>query len=346
LKKLIELGVLGVGLVGKRHVEFIMQNKRAKLVAIADPDDSVGDFANKIGVTRYKSLSDMLASTNLDGVIIATPNNMHLDNGLECINKNIPCLIEKPLATSTTQALKLNEASNKHNVPILVGHHRRYNPIIQSARKLIESGTLGNIRSFHANCWLYKPEEYYEESVWRTQKGAGPVSVNLVHDIDLIRYFCGDVISIQAQTVKSKRGHQNEDVAAAILRFKNDAIATINVSDTIVAPWSWELTSNENPAYPATSENCYIVGGEHGSLSLPDLRIWKNDTKRGWWEPISSTNLPHSSSDPLANQINHFISVINSTEMPLVTAEEGLKNLEVIEGIYESAESGKIVKIT
>ncbi len=346
MKKLVKLGVAGVGLIGKRHVEFIMQHKGVTLVAVADPDDSVDEYAKKIGVSRHKYLSDMVASEKLDGVIIATPNNLHIENGLDCIEKGIPCLIEKPLATSTHDATILNEASKKNNIPVLVGHHRRYNPIIQAARKVIDSGAIGRIRSLHANCWLYKPDEYYDESVWRTKKGAGPVSVNLVHDIDLIRYLCGDVISIQAQSIKSKRGHENEDVAAAILRFKNDIIATISVSDTIVAPWSWELTAKENPAYPPTSENCYIVGGDHGSLSLPDLKIWKNDNKRGWWEPISSTNLPHLTSDPLMNQINHFVSVINGQEKPLVTAEEGLKNLQVLEGIYKSAETNKIYNLT
>ena len=346
MSKLVNLGVLGVGLIGKKHVEFILNSKSAKLTAIADPDDDVNEYANNIGVKRFKTLTEMLDSSELDGVIIATPNNLHVENGLECIHRGIPVLIEKPLATSASDAKILADASNAKNVAVLVGHHRRYNPIIQAARKIIDSGKLGDIRSFHANCWLYKPDEYYDESVWRTKKGAGPVSVNLVHDIDLIRYLCGDVISVQAQTVKSKRGHENEDVAAAILRFDNDVIATISVSDTIVAPWSWELTAKENPVYPPTSENCYIIGGNRGSLSLPDLKLWKNNDKRGWWEPISSTNLPHLTSDPLMNQMNHFISVINATEKPLVTAEEGFKNLEVLEGIYKSAKSGKIYKIT
>ncbi|MCS5588391.1 MAG: Gfo/Idh/MocA family oxidoreductase [Candidatus Thioglobus sp.] len=346
MKKLIKLGLLGVGLIGKRHAEIILKSKKAKLVAIADPDDSTESYANKIGVKRFKNLSEMLSSSSLDGVIIATPNNLHLEHGLDCIEKGIPSLIEKPLSSSASDAEIISKAASDRDIPVLVGHHRRHNPIIIAAKKIVDSGEIGDIRSFHANCWLFKPAEYFAESIWRTKKGAGPVSVNLVHDIDLLRYLCGEVISVQAQTVKSRRGHENEDVASVLLRFENDIVGTISVSDTIVSPWSWELTAKENHAYPPTSESCYTFGGDHGSLSVPDLTTWKNKGKRGWWEPIHSTKHSVISTDPLINQIDHFCSVIKGATPPLISAEEGLKNLKVLEGIYESVESGQTFRIT
>ena len=346
MKKLVNLGLLGVGLIGKRHAEIILKYKDAKLVAVADPDPSAEKYAKEIGVSYFKSLSKMLSSSSLDGVIIATPNNLHVEHGIECIKKNIPSLIEKPLASTAQDATIISKASEDSGVPVLVGHHRRHNPIIKAAKKIVDSGEIGDVRSFHANCWLFKPDEYFEESVWRTKKGAGPVSVNLVHDIDLLRYICGEVVSVQAQTIKSRRGHENEDVASVLLRFDTDIVGTISVSDTIVSPWSWELTAKENPAYPPTSENCYLFGGDHGSLSVPDLTIWKNKEKRGWWEPIHSSKHSIITTDPLMNQIDHFCSIIKGNNAPLVSAEEGLQNLKVLEGIYESAESGETFKIT
>jgi predicted dehydrogenase len=337
---------LGVGLIGKRHAEIILKYKDAKLVAVADPDPSAEKYAKEIGVSYFKSLSEMLSSSSLDGVIIATPNNLHVEHGIECIKKNIPSLIEKPLASTAQDATIISKASEDSGVPVLVGHHRRHNPIIKAAKKIVDSGEIGDVRSFHANCWLFKPDEYFEESVWRTKKGAGPVSVNLVHDIYLLRYICGEVVSVQAQTIKSRRGHENEDVASVLLRFDTDIVGTISVSDTIVSPWSWELTAKENPAYPPTSENCYLFGGDHGSLSVPDLTIWKNKEKRGWWEPIHSSKHSIITTDPLMNQIDHFCSIIKGNNAPLVSAEEGLQNLKVLEGIYESAESGETFKIT
>lgn len=171
------------------------------------------------------------------------------------------------------------------------------------------------------------------------KKGAGPISVNLVHDVDLVRYLCGEVVSVQAQATHSSRGFENEDVAAAVLRFDNGAIGTITVADTVVAPWSWEMTSREYPTYPPTSQSCYLFGGTHGSLSVPDLTLWSHQGERDWWNPISATTLPREASDPLVNQIAHFADVIAGKEAPLVSGSEGLKTLQVIEAIQLAAKS-------
>ena len=76
-----------------------------------------------------------------------------------------------------------------------------------------------------ATCWFYKPDHYFNSAPWRKQKGAGPIYVNLIHDIDLLRYFCGDVRSVFAYGVPSKRGYENEDVASILLKFENDITA-------------------------------------------------------------------------------------------------------------------------
>lgn len=102
------------------------------------------------------------------------------------------------------------------------------------------------------------------------------------------------------------------------------------------------MTSREYPIYPQTSESCYMIGGSHGSLSIPDLRVWTHeDGNRDWWTPISATNQTCGSSDPLVNQIRHFRDVIQKSAVPLVSAKEGLRTLRVIEAIQSSAASGQ-----
>ena len=91
--------------------------------------------------------------------------------GLKCIQKGIPSLIEKPLASSANDAEIISRAAHENGVAVLVGHHRRHNPIITAAKKIVASGEIGDVRSFHANCWLFKPDEYFDESIWRTKKG-------------------------------------------------------------------------------------------------------------------------------------------------------------------------------
>ena len=348
----LRLAIAGAGLIGKRHIVSITRCKEIGLSAIVDPSEAGRSYAMDLGIPWYGSLSEMFAEDKPDGVILATPNQVHIDNGLECVAAKCPVLVEKPLATSADEAVVLVEAARKADVPLLVGHHRRHNPLMRKARELIDQGRLGQLRAVHANCWMYKPDDYFEAAPWRKAQGAGPVSVNLVHDVDLIRYLCGDVVSVQAQAVPSIRGYENEDVAAAVLRFENDAIGTITVSDMIVSPWSWELTARENPAYPPTGQSCYLLGGTHGSLSLPDLTLWENKDTRSWWLPICATTFPRDTSavtiareasDPFVNQIIQFAAVITGREEPLVSGEEGLKTLRVIESIQNAAQSGETI---
>jgi predicted dehydrogenase len=340
---LTRLVIAGIGLVGKRHAEAIYHLKSVDLAGIVDPSDAGRIYAADRNLPWFESLSDMFAKEQPDGVVLATPTPLHVEQGLECVAQGCPTLVEKPLATSAMEAGALVDEARKAGVPLLVGHHRRHNPLIQKAREVVDAGKLGQLRAVHANCWLYKPDEYFDEAPWRKAPGAGPISVNLVHDVDLIRYLCGDVVSVRAQATPSARGYENEDVAAAVLRLENGAIGTITVSDTIVSPWSWELTARENPAYPPTSQSCYLLGGTHGSLSLPDLTLWQNNGMRSWWQPISAITLPHDSSDPLVNQIAQFAAVIRGEEQPLVSGEEGLRTLRVIEAIQSSAKSGETV---
>ncbi len=339
----VRIAVAGAGLIGKRHVAAIAQCQNAVLSAVVDPAPNAPEFAASHGVPCYVSLQALFEEDAPDGVILATPNQIHVSGGLECVANRCPFLVEKPLATSAAEASSLVSRAREAKIPILVGHHRRHNPLIRKARDIVAEGEIGRIRGVHATCWLFKPDDYFEEATWRKKAGAGPISVNLVHDIDLLRFLCGDIISVQAQASPSLRGYENEDVASALLVFESGAVGTITVSDTIVSPWSWELTANENPAYPPTTQSCYVLGGTHGSLSLPDLTVWKNGSTRSWWEPISATTVPRGASDPLVNQIAHFVRVIRGEERPLVSGEEGLRTLEVVEAIQQAVQTGKTV---
>lgn len=277
----------------------------------------------------------MLASNPPDGVIIATPNQLHVDNGLECVRAKLPVLVEKPISDGTESAARLVEEAEKLSVPILVGHHRRHNPIIQAAKAQIDGGAIGEIVAVQAACWLYKPDSYFK-AAWRTRQGAGPVFINLIHDVDLLRYLIGEVRSVQAFDSKQTRGHEVEDTAAIILEFANGALATMTVSDTIVAPWSWELTAEENPAYPATGQNCYFIGGTRGSMEIPGGKIWFQSGERSWWRPIDQQSFGVERQDPLDIQISHFCEVITGGAEPLVSGREALRSLCVIEAIVES----------
>lgn len=346
MAKPLRFGLAGYGLVGRRHAAAISQTAGATLAAVVETDGVSGRKAKAEGFEVFTTIERALLSGDIDGMILATPNTVHVEQALQCVEMGCPVLIEKPIATSASDAKSLVAQAAARQVPVLVGHHRRHNPIIKRARQIIEDGQIGDVRAVQASCWFYKPDSYFDAAPWRRQAGAGPVSVNLVHDVDLLRHLCGEVVSVRAIARPARRGGANEDVACALLDFANGAVGTITVSDSIVAPWSWEMTAGEYPIYPRTSESCYLFGGSLGSLSLPDLRVWRHEGEEpDWWTPISATAQIREGSDPLVNQIAHFRDVIQGNAAPLVSGEEGVRTLEIIEAIQQSVQSGETISI-
>ncbi len=342
---MIELLVVGAGLVGLRHIEAVAEVDGVRIGAIADPAPAARELAEKRGFRWVSSLQAALDGGHPDGVILATPNNMHVVDGLRAVEAGIPCLVEKPLATSAADGERLVKGAEAAKVPLLVGHHRRHNPVIETAKRTMDDGLLGQIVAVHGMFWLFKPDTYFE-TTWRREAGAGPVFINLIHDIDLLSWLVGDIVEVQAQTANSVRGNPVEETASILMRFANGALGTFSVSDTVAAPWSWEMTTGENPVYPQTSEACYWIGGTHGSLDLPQTRLWQHDGPRSWWEPISHAQIRTGTADPLVRQIENFKAVIEGTAEPVVPGSAGLRALSVIEAIHAASKTGSPVRLS
>jgi predicted dehydrogenase len=340
----VRLAVMGAGLIGKSHIAHISRRPESVLAAIVDPMPAAREIAVVHGTAWYPSFSEMLAEMRPDGIIVATPNQLHVANGLDCIAAGIPTLIEKPLADDVQEAEKLVTAAEDAGVPLLTGHHRRHNPLIRKAKAVIDSGRLGRIMSVQGTCWFFKPDDYFDLP-WRRQKGAGPVFLNLIHDVDLLRYLCGDVVAVQAAESRLLRGNEVEEVAVILLHFASGALGTVNVSDAIQSPWSWEFTSGENPAYTVTPETCYNIGGTGGSLSVPYLDLWHHPIKADWWTPLERERIAVVHEDPLGLQVANFCGVIRGTAQAVVPASEGLKTLKVIEAVKKAARSGGLTRL-
>lgn len=340
----VKLAVVGAGLIGRRHAEHIAAEPRATLCAVVDPTPAGREVAAALGAPWFASFAEMLAANRPDGVVIATPNQLHVRNGLEAVAAGIPAIVEKPLADDPAEGERLVEAAEKAGVPLLTGHHRRYNPMIRKAKEIVESGRLGQVLALHGTFWLMKPDDYFD-ALWRREKGAGPVLLNLIHDVDLFRYLCGEVVSVQAQMSNAVRGHAVEETAVILLRFASGVLGTVTVSDSIVAPWSWEMTTGENPAYPQQDQGCYQIGGTHGALTIPQLEIWSNPGKRSWWEPLLRERVHVAPEDPLRVQIRHFCDVIRDGATPIASGREGLNTLKVIAAVQRAAETGASVTI-
>ncbi|MDV7270934.1 Gfo/Idh/MocA family oxidoreductase [Thioclava sp. A2] len=338
----VRFAIAGAGLIGQRHAAAIAQADGARVSAIVDPAPQAADFAAKLGVAHFPTLDALIAARACDGVYLCTPTALHSAGGMACIEAGLPSLVEKPLDSDTAAARRMVEAAEAAGVPLLTGHHRRHNPLIAAAKAEIEAGTLGRIVSAHAMFWLMKPDDYFDVE-WRRKKGAGPILTNLAHDFDLMRHLVGEVRAVQAVTSNAIRGHEIEETCVLTFEFENGALGTANISDSIVAPWSWELTTGENPAYAPTQQACYQIGGTHGSLDLPSGRVWSHPAKRSWWEPLTARYSPRGNGDPLILQAEQFARVIRDGEAPLVSGREGLRTIELIEAVQRSAATGQRV---
>ena len=336
----------GAGLIGKRHIEEIVASASAVLASIVDPGPAGPELAEKYVVPLHPSLAELFAEDKPDGIILATPNQMHVAGGLECVAAGVPVIVEKPIGDNVTSATRLVEAGEKAGVPVLTGHHRNYSPIMTKAREIIQSGVLGTLVGVSGSALFYKPDEYFDVSGWRREPGGGPILLNLTHEVNNLLSLLGDIDTVFALTSNSTRRFPVEDTSAMIFRFTNGALGTFLLSDTAASARSWEQTSREDASYAHyEDEDAYHIAGTQGSLSVPTMRVKIFEGKRSWWEPFGTSVVSVERSDPLANQVEHFVDVIHGDAEPICSGRDGLKTLQVVDAVVESARTGRPVNI-
>jgi predicted dehydrogenase len=340
--KALRIAVAGAGLIGRRHVEIVAGSPRCLLAAIVDPAPPAAAIAERAGVPRFASLADLFASQRPDGVIVATPNAMHVGHALECVRHGIATLVEKPVADAVAEGARLAEGAEAAGVPVLVGHHRRHSPILAAARDTVRQGTLGPLVAVMGSALFHKPDDYFADAPWRRQPGGGPILINMIHEVDDLRTICGDIVAVQAFASNATRGFEVEDTVAINLRFAGGALGTFLLSDAAAAARSWEQTSAENKAYPHhPDEDCYLLAGTRGSLAVPTMRLRTYAGEPSWWKPFDSTVVAVARDDPLVLQLDHFCDVIERKAEPRVSVRDALRTLRVTLAIAEAARSGQ-----
>jgi predicted dehydrogenase len=340
----LRIAIAGAGLIGRAHVARITASTECVLAAIADPSDAAAVLAAELKVPHFATLEEMLDTARPDGVILATPNAAHVPNALRAVARGIPALVEKPIADTVEDGEKLVAAAETARVPLLVGHHRRHNPMLAAARAAIAKGELGRIATVTALVQFLKPDPYFDVA-WRREAGGGPVLINLIHAIDDLRFLVGEIAALQAFASNALRGFPVEDSAVVNLRFANGALGTITLSDAAAAPWSYELTARENAAYPPSGEDCYFVSGTHGALAIPSLRTWRYAGERSWNAPLAKDTLAVTPADPLMRQLAHFCAVIRGDAEPLVSGRDALRTLAATVGILQAAGNGMTLRL-
>ncbi|EJL82176.1 putative dehydrogenase [Polaromonas sp. CF318] len=347
------IAVAGAGVIGRRHIELIQAGPRTRLCAVVDPQPASRDFAAGLGVPHFESLEQLFAGpgeARPDGVVLATPNHLHVAGALACARQGVPALIEKPVADSLEAGLRLAEALAKQATPMLVGHHRRHSGTLQAARRAIRAGLLGRVVTVAGSAQFYKPASYFAQGAWRAQAGGGPILINLIHEMDNLRYLCGELESVHAFASNAVRQFAVEDTAVMTLKFASGVLGTFTLSDTVASPRSWEQTSGENTAYARyASQDCYFIAGTRGSLAVPTLQAWTHGPdsrgEPGWMTPFTEQTLALEAVDPLQAQLDHFCDLIDGKAEPIITVADALQSLLAVEAVRRSIATGETVAL-
>ncbi len=342
----LRIAILGAGTMGRRHIDYVNASGDCQLVAICDPDSGVAELAARNEVPLFHDAFEALDLASPDGAIIAAPTNLHEELALACIRRSIVPLVEKPITAALDEGRWLVDEASASGVPVLVGHHRRYHPRIQLLWKLVKGGAIGSLIGVSLLWAVKKPDAYYDV-VWRTRAGGGPVLTNLIHEIDTLRYICGEITSVYAATSSATRGFEVEDSAAITLNFTGGVVGSIFLSDAAPSPWSYELTMFENPSYAHVEGNCAFFFGTEGSIAFPRMELWRYPSadNAGWEQPLEQERHEPADADPLAAQLAHFCRVIRREEQPLVSGEEGLRTLAATQAVLTSGREGKPFKL-
>jgi len=335
-----QIAVIGAGIIGRTHLDAIAETKGFAIAGIVEPASSGESSSNQYGCRLFPSLNELIADRP-DGAIIATPNETHVEIAVGLLEAGIPVLVEKPLAVTVDDTRDVLAAVERLGVPAMTGHQRRYNPIVLKARELAKAQQFGHLVQGSVLCSLKKPESYFE-AAWRHQPGVGgPLLINMIHEIDLLRFIFGEVQEVTAITSNRERGFAVEDTAGAILTFRNGGLVTLSISDAASAPWAWDISADENPGrFPAHAVQSHFFCGSDGAFSLPDLTLWSHPGEKSWTEAMRSEPVLVATENAYVNQIVHFGAVIDGKTEPRCSALDGARNVAIIDAIKRSSAIG------
>lgn len=337
----VKIAVLGLN-QGFKAASDALKMPDVELVAVAGIGKQAEERATELGVPLYTDYVKLVNECEVDGVIITLPNQLHLDAAKLCAEKGVHVLVEKPIASTIEDGQEIIDICKKHNVSLLVGHHRRFSSKVQKLKEIIDSGKLGNIVGVNLLWMLAKHHAYYEEA-WRLKDGGGPLLINGIHEIDTVRYVTGlNITSVYAVSNNTIRGNKVEDSAAMILETDQGSIINYLISDGTPSPWAYDLNVGEINMFARNSEDCFKVFGTKGSIIFPSMKFYSyEEDKYGWTHQINEERFEVSDNDPAIEILEHFVAILRGEEEPRVTGEDALETLRIINAVKQSAKEGQ-----
>jgi UDP-N-acetyl-2-amino-2-deoxyglucuronate dehydrogenase len=324
----IKFAVIGLGNIGARHVQHILQNKDAELVALCDIDSNK---YNAFDVPFFSSIEELLAITDADVVNICTPNYLHASHSVQCLKAQKHVVCEKPMSTSVADANQMIACANENNKTIFIVKQNRYNPPVQQVKKLLQTGMLGNIYFVNVNCFWNRNENYYNSSNWRGKKieDGGCLYTQFSHFVDILYYLFGKVEAIKSLMQNSNHAYTEiEDNGTCILKTTEGALVNFNFS-------TCAFDTNMEGAITIIAENGTVkIGGQYlntieyqkiKNIELPAINISAKANDYGLYQGSMSNH------DLV---IQNVIDTINGTDTVMTNATEGRDVVQIIADMY------------
>ncbi|MCC7230274.1 MAG: Gfo/Idh/MocA family oxidoreductase [Fimbriimonadaceae bacterium] len=356
---MIRYGIIGCGAIAPVHAEALTKIDGAALATAFDVvPERAKAFAERFGCLAANSLRSLFDAC--DAVIVCTPSGLHADVGILAAQAGKHVITEKPIDVSFESAKALVEAGRHSGIKLATISQHRFSNAVQRTRLAAQNGELGDLLAGDATIKWYRTQAYYDSGDWRgtwALDGGGCLINQGVHMIDMIQWIMGGVRSVQAQVRTSAHQIEVEDIAQALVEYKNGAIGVIYGSTSF---------------FPGMAERLE-VHGKHGTVVLEGDRVkmWKADPIAaaeglyGGGVMMQPTPTQHtadrneaelisaSAEDPTAKwgeqhrlQLEDFTRAILDDREPLLTGEASLEPLKIILGIYRSArENGARIQI-
>ena len=272
----MKVSVIGIGKMGLLHAGIMNNLENVKLTAISDTSKMLLSFTKNLkkDVGVYDNYVKMLDKERPDLTVITTPVFLHVPMAQECVKRNIPFFVEKPLSPFSTDAAEMVETIDQKNLTTAVGYMMRYVETFAKAKEIIDSGVLGRLINFRST--IYVAQLFRKGKGWRYDKkesGGGVVIGQATHLIDLMKWYFGPVEMVSAHT-KNFYSEEVEDFAHAHFEFKSG-----------VTGW---LDSSWSMRHHRLLEIVIEVNAENGNLTVSDDEVKffldkpANGTAAGW----------------------------------------------------------------
>lgn len=337
----INIALVGCGRISANHFRAIEEHKdRLTLTAVCDTNlDTLHRVSETYDVEGYKSLEDLLQSTDADVITLCTPSGLHPTQTIKIAQAGRHIITEKPMATRWQDGLNMVKACDSAQVRLFVVKQNRLNATLQLLKKAIDQGRFGKIYMVNINVFWTRPQEYYDQAAWRgTWEFDGGAFMNQAsHYIDLIHWLLGPVECVQAMMSTLARSIETEDSGVMNIRWRNGAMGSVNVTML---------------AYPQNFEGSITILGEKGTvriggMAVNEIQHWEFADSQPEDEQIKQANYQTTSVYGFGHPL-YYDNVINSLRGhsgPLTDGREGLSSLELLIAAYRSARENKTVHL-